>query len=293
MNLTQNCSFIPYKETIILEGTLSGIGLVICAASIFWAVVLKLHRQLIYRLAIYQVLSALAIGFTSILDVAQVPIIALTERVYLPLCLANAFLQIYTFLVKICFTFLLTIHLFVFVVYYKNLKKLEYCYVTSSLLIPAVLSVVPFVTNTYGQQYSNMPWCWIQEDYNCSRNKAGVIELFALSYGPAIFISIVSFILMGIMLAVLSCRSCSASHTSGKNTVAIKQILPLMSYPLLFFVLVAATLPNYIQPLYYHQNAEFQRASLIEDQAAYNGVVWSAGLTLLIHVGVVDRKSVV
>ena len=284
MNSTQNCNFSNFKEAIILEGSLLGTGAVVCAVSIVLAVGLKLHRQLIYRLAIYQVFSALAFGATSILDVIQLLIVTYTDNVYQPLCLANAFLQTYTFLVKLFFTFIVTVHLFVFAVCFKNLKKLEGCYVTTSMVIPAFMSAVPFFTHTYGQQYYKSPWCWIQGGYtfNCSAsNEVGMIELFALSFGPALFSCLPSLILIGIMLTVLSCRS-----GSRKNCVAIKQMLPLVSYPLIFSILISATLASYIQPWYKPRDDKVLRILDIVDQVAYGLIVWSAGLTLLIHIGV-------
>ena len=280
MNLSENCSAYRYKEASILEGSFCGAGTVLCAASIILAVSLKLHRQLIYRLAIYQVASALAYGITCILDAIQLPIITYAGSVYRPLCLANAFLNVYVFSLKLVFTFVLTVHLFFFAVCYKNLKKLEVYYVTFALLIPAILAAVPFITNTYGEQFHQSPWCWIQETYNCSRNinKAGIIEAFVLVYGPIVFICSAVLILIIVMLIVLMCRSFSKSKVSKKNRVAMKQMLPLLSYPIIFSVLIALTL---ISPF-----TKYEWMLNIVDQAAYGGFVWSAGLALFIHIGV-------
>ena len=284
MNSTQDCSIFIFREAIILEGLLSGTGVIVCAVSIILAVGLKLHRQLIYRLAIYQVFSALAYGVTSMLDVIQLPIVTFTDSVYLPLCLANAFLQTYTFLVKLFFTFIVTVHLFIFAVCYKNLKKLEGCYVTSSLVIPAVMAVVPFLTSTYGPQNYKSPWCWIQVAYNCSRSEVGMVELFTLAYGPALVSCSASLTLIGIMLTVLSCR---LRRGSRKNGVVIKQMLPLMSYPLIFSVLMSATLASYMYSWYHYHNTQGDNVLLTMDQVAYGGFVWSAGLMLLIHIGII------
>lgn len=286
MNSIPTCNNTDlFKEAIILEGSISGTGIVICAVSIILSVHLKLHRQLIYRLAIYQVSSALAYGVTCILDVVQFLIQLHTGNVYLPLCVANAFLSVYTFLVKLLFTAIITVHLFIFAVYYKNLKKFEGCYVASSLLIPAMLAIVPFITHTYGQQYYKSSWCWIQDTYNCTQNKAGTIEVFTLQYGPALFICLTVLTLIGIMLIVLACRSFSKSRGSTKHSVVIKQMLPLMSYPLIFSLLVSASMVSYVYPNWPGAYDEIIILK-IADQIEYGGFVWSAGLALLIHIGV-------
>ena len=284
MQIVTYRSLIPVsKEAVILEGSISGTGVLMCAVSIILAVHLKLHKQLIYRLAIYQVSSALAYGVTCIIDIVQLPILSHTGVICLPLCLANAFLSTYTLLVKLLFTFIITVHLFVFAVCYKNLKMLEGCYVASSLIIPAILAMVPFMTHTYGQQDYKSPWCWIQEAYNCTQNKAGIIEMFALQFGPALVICSAVLILIGSMFTVLMYRSFSQSRASIKHRVAIKQMIPLLSYPFIFSALITASTGSYV---YYSRDTTYDTILITMDQVAYGSFVLSAGLTFLIHIGV-------
>ena len=160
-----NCSNNSYEDLVILEGSLNGIGVAICAIAIILTIFLRLHKIVIYRLAIYQVSSAMAYGMCSALTVIEyVTLSANNTALWTSVCYASAYLDTYTLLMKFFFTFIISVHLFVFAVCYKNLKNLEICYVVISLVIPAAIAAVPFITHTYGQQDFRGPWCWIQEE---------------------------------------------------------------------------------------------------------------------------------
>ena len=236
--MDENCSNNSYEDLVILEGSLKGIGVVICAIAIILTIFLRLHKIVIYRLAIYQVSSAMAYGMCSALTVIEyVTMPANNTTLWTSVCYASAYLDTYTLLVKLFFTIIISVHLFVFAVCYKNLKKLEICYVVTSLVVPAAMAAVPFITHTYGQQDFRGPWCWIQEDSTgCPPQpiRPGVIEVYSLIAVSLLFVTL----LVGVMLGVLLCRvHCRVSRTATKNKTAIRQMLPLVSYPIVFYVL--------------------------------------------------------
>ena len=177
-----NCSNVSssYKDLAILESALNGTGVLVCSLAIILSFVLRLHKLLTYRLAIYQVSSSLAFGTLSILNVVRY----FVENDDSPssLCLVHAYLKTYTLMVKYLFTIIITVHLFFFAVCYINLKRLEVCYLVISLVVPAPLAAIPFVTKTYGPQVSGSPWCWIMQKDDCSRKMltSGVIEIYGL-----------------------------------------------------------------------------------------------------------------
>ena len=158
-----NCSNESYIEALVLETSLAASGILVCSVVIILAATLQLHKQFLYRLIIYQVSSFLAFGATNMLDIVQQLIMTRNQsQVYLPLCLAAAFLYTYTLLVKLFFTLIISVHLFCFAVCFKNLKNFEICYILTALVVPAIMAAVPFATSTYGQQGQGQPWCWIQ-----------------------------------------------------------------------------------------------------------------------------------
>ena len=270
---------------VIVEGTLSGIGILTCAISITLVVVLKLYKQLIYRLALYQASTALAIGIVYMLDVIQFIIIKCTNEIYLPLCLLDAFAGILAPLAKLFFTVFLSFHIFFFAVCYRNFKRLEACYVVTSLVIPGVMAAVPFIHNVYGQQQAGLPWCWIVQE---NGTNVWFVEASVLWSAPAAVGLIIIVSLFAIMLTVLARRVCGNSIGARMNKTAIKQMLPLMAYPITYCVLLSNIYVYYLRPKRSKYNA---LVFVIIDQVVNTGMVWIPGVTLLVHILVMVRST--
>ena len=288
-----NTSTTSYRNTIILEGTLAFAGVLVCAVSIVVVMKLHLYRQMVYRLAAYQVVSALAFGVTSLLDVVQYLVMAHStgHRPYQPLCLGSAYLSTYTLMVKLAFTALITIHLFVFAVCYKNFKRLETCYVMVSVLVPALMAAIPFATHTYGQQ-GGTPWCWIMEENVCPPVKivAGIVEAFVLWYVPALVsLGIISSLIV-VMLSVLAYRVLKGDRGATLHTVATKQMLPLVAYPATFCALLVPPMAHFIYDASQGGHVHDPALSVV-DHICSTGLVWSAGVLFLMHIAVVLRSK--
>lgn len=291
-----NCSIDSYLEALILQVSLAVSGAVVCAVAIILAAILKLHKQLIYRLAMYQVSSSLAFGLSSIFDIIQLPILLHGEShdVCLPLCLAAAFVSTYTLLVRLAFTVIMTCHIFVFAVCYKNMKRLEVCYVVAALTVPALMAGVPFLTSTYGPQGRGQPWCWIQlDDTSCPPRplRAGTIEMFGLYFGP-VFVGLAAMsLLIVVMISVLAYRTFRRQQDALKNKVLIQQTSALMAYPVLYCLILAIPIShNAYDTLVPGEH----RGDVIwdyVDEVASGGAILTAGLALLIHIIVLRVKG--
>ena len=163
---------------------------------------------------------------------------------YHVMCKMVAFLLVFTMLMKLMFTLWLTFHLFCYVVFFKNLKKLEWLYITSSIFLPLLVSWIPFVHNNYGVAGG---WCFIRESKdNCARNTEGIIEIFALFYGPIVVSLILSVLAIVVMIVVMARRAYVNSNAQLENEpllrstakTLLKQLLPLLAYPVIFFTLI-------------------------------------------------------
>ena len=262
--------------------------------SVVLAFCFNLHRQLIYRLALYQVCSAFGYGVTCAFDVIQVPFIQNGNRgqVNHPLCYISSFLTTYTLLAKLLFTLVMTIHLFFFTVFYKNLRKLEVWYVLTALVLPLLAAIVPFTTDTYGQSGRGSPWCWITVDaIDCSdaTNHNGVLEVFSLWLGPAVVCLVIMFTLVCILIGVLVFRIYQHAASVVKNRLALKQMMPLLAYPVVYCALVFVTVVHYIYDAIPGSHTS-ETAFSISDELSFTGYVWTAGLTFLIHILVVKTS---
>ena len=120
---------------------LNGISVLVCQIATALVFGLKLHRKIVYRLALYQVLSASAF---STIETLQIIFINYDKSpaVYGRLCTAFGWFTLYTQWVKVLFTVCLTVHLFCFGVLYKNLKKFEKLYIVTSLFVPILIAMV-------------------------------------------------------------------------------------------------------------------------------------------------------
>ena len=166
-NYSDSCTlpYIDFKITTLISLPISAVSLLPSLATVIFVCVLKLHKTLVYRLALYQVLSAMEFSVVWItaaapqlrqaykiesftynvsylngsyhlvnvshfsLDVKPAPAVVVFEA----LLLGSAF-------IKLIFTFWIVIHLFALAVFHKNLQRLEPLYVVSSLLVPLVVT---------------------------------------------------------------------------------------------------------------------------------------------------------
>ena len=123
---------------IIFSAT-NALSVPVCILAAILVVCLKLHRATVYRLALYQVLGSLDVAAIQLLEIIFVkyqdepwPWPEVHAR---RLCIAMAWLQLYSFWLKLLFTTWVTFHLFCFAVLHRNMKKLEVMYVVTSLLV--------------------------------------------------------------------------------------------------------------------------------------------------------------
>eukprot|EP00731_Ephydatia_muelleri_P038202 Em0678g2a len=146
-----NSSEISITNHVVFSSA-HGVSVVVCLLA---AILVLRLKTLVYRLALYQVLSALAMASVGALQVMRfINYADESSDIYLRICTAIGFLEVYTEWMKLLFTTWVTFHLFCFAVFHKNMKKLEALYVVTSLLVPALIAALLLVTQTYGSRYA-------------------------------------------------------------------------------------------------------------------------------------------
>ena len=141
-----NGTVVHKHSSVIILGSLSCGAFVTCLVAISCLLHLRLHRQLLYRLASYQVFGSLS---HSLFCTLQLIFLNDDEPKY-SACVAIAYLVQTSQFIKLFFSVWVTFHLFCFVILYKNMKKLEPLYVITSLVFPFVFSIIPLTTKSYG-----------------------------------------------------------------------------------------------------------------------------------------------
>ena len=165
-------------------------------------------------------------------------------------------------------------------------------YVAFSTCAPLLMAVIPFATNSYGQAGA---WCWIQNwKNNCPLDIAinGEIEQFVLLYGVAFILLVAVTIAVVVMFAVLIYRVYSRHDQfamgSEQHMQALKHLLPLIVYPIVFCVFFLIPFVN--------------RLYMLEDKLELNLIyasaffipAWSfaAGTALLVHMLIVFISTI-
>ena len=236
-----NSSAHYYRTAEIIYFTTNSISTLVCLVAAYMVFRLRLYRKVVYRLSLYQVLASLLLAVMSIL--ATIISINYTKDppTYGSVCTAIGWFIVYAQWAKLLFTAWVTFHLFCLVVLLKNLQRLEVLYVVTSLLVPAVVAIAPALTNTYSPTGN----CYISAQNDSDH--VALIENLVLWDGPALLVLLVAFVAMVVMVIQLSCRArcrleykrISADDTFWK---ALKQILPLAVFPILFCVFIIPVL---------------------------------------------------
>ena len=271
------------SNSLIVISATNSISVVVCLLATFMVCALKLYRKVVYRLALYQVLASLAFAINLVLDIVFINYDDDSD-VYNGLCTAIGWLVQFSVLMKVLFAMWVAFHLFCFGVLHKNLRKLEVLYVVSSLLVPAIVAMVPLATRTYG--INSLGDCWIAVT-NRSSPDIVTIERFSLWMGPAmaiLFVSSAAMIVLVIKLTHRVLRQFKREPITDNDQFwkALKQLLPLAAFPIFLCVFL---IPSFFFYLYLAVNpsAETEALSLA---TAVSFSLWSlsSGVALIVHV---------
>eukprot|EP00731_Ephydatia_muelleri_P013269 Em0007g579a len=275
-----------YRHGLLVTGSINAAAVALSLLAVIVVCYTRLYRVTVYRLSLYQVLAAIAVSLLHVIEIAMIDYERDPEQ-YSDLCEAFGYMILYSEWVKLHFTMWVTLHLFCFAVFHKNLKRFEVLYVVTSLVIPSLMAAVPLLTHSYGLAGSG---CWISEYATLCRNETsrdGVIEQFALWFVPSTAILIAATVLMVVMVTIMACR---LRHRLGvyepmtsknQHSFALKQLLPLAVYPLLF---VAFNLPPFANRLYTTLNRHANHGLVLATGVCLAAWSASAGLALITHI---------
>ena len=299
-NNEENCNSTFTKDQknyiLIAVGGTSLLSFILCVVTISLVFCLKLYKYFTYRLAMCQVISSMIFSAVLILVLSLLDYDG-DEMYYKVMCNTTAFLIEYSVWMKLLFTMCLNFHLFCLAVCLRNFQNLEVAYILFSTLFPLLFSWIPFIHNSYGVAGA---WCWIRDwKDNCAAQNylEGIIEQFVLWYGP-LFVSLtVSVLAVFVIVIVLIWRAyvhkisienepLLERQGHYKNKKALKQLLPLLAYPVVFYLLALFPISDRIyQAISPHASFELALAH------AFNISLWGffSSLVLLIHI-IVTRQ---
>ena len=221
-------------------------------------------------------------------------------------CKATAFLAVFSLLVKLLFTVWLTFHLFAYVVFLKNLKRLEWLYISCSIAVPLLGACVPLTHDGYGVSGG---WCSIRTwKGECANEKSveGIVEVFAIYYGPVTFFLLLNMAAIAVMIAVMLWRARSrvslavrtaaadeqkkllVAESRDQKVEALKQLLPLLAYPIIYFTLLLFALTNRIYMVASDSKEEWL---VMVHGATQASMGMFSALALAVHICVIKKKK--
>ena len=278
------------KNYILIAWSGNGmLSLIMCLIAVSLVFCLRLYKTFTYRLAMYQILSSLCL---SAVEASYLTLLNYNGDIYYQIaCKTTAFLVEYFLWIKLLFTICLIFHLFCLAVCLKNFRRLEIGYVLFSILFPLLYTWIPFIHNSFGVAPA---WCWIRDwKDDCATQKylEGIIEQFVLWYGP-LFVSLtLSVVAVFTILIVLAQRAYTnknpelecliENHERNQNKKAMKELLPLLAYPVIFYILALFSLINRVYSAI-SSNASFELALVHSITTSLWG--FCSSWALIIHI---------
>ena len=273
-----------------------GVSMIFSAFTLVFAFCRKVYKNFYYRLAIYQVVSSFCLSVVTYLLLVSYN--HSQEGLYhVESCKIMGFLLQYVLWVKLMLINFFTFYFFSYAIFLHDLRRFEGLCVLLSFFLPACICWIPFIHDSYGISGA---WCWIRTwKDECATQKyfEGIAYQFGLWYGPLFLCLTVNTILAILVLAVFSKRwlakkenlktySQIAGGSKLQNKKALNQLLPLLAYPIIFYILTLFPLFNRIH------GAIKQEPSFSLDFA--HGLIagsWSffSSIALLMHMLVMEK----
>jgi len=234
----------------LVFGSIGVVSFLFCCVAIGSIVYCKAYQRSSHRLVLWLMISTL---FVSAVVALELVVKFQKESDIELICKVIGIVSEYAIWTKLLLTFWINFHLFLLTVLLRKYWWLEFVYVLSSLAFPATFVWVPLLHDIYGLAGG---WCWIRTmDNQCNELKAGIVEQFALWYGPVVLFTVVDISMMIIMASVLCKRAYCEGNSEDldpllprpRHLIALKETLPLIAYPVTFHILCVFGFANRIQ----------------------------------------------
>ena len=189
--------FDTWKVTIISVCSCSSVA---CVLAVIFILASKVYKKFVYRLTLYLIVASLLKAVVTITDVLPVyhngTVVAVRSGFY-GFCSAVGFLSAvvqWMELLVICWIVLYLVMVLVFR-YNANAVKVKHeaCGLAVVLLLPLLVSWVPFsVKNMYGLS-EVICWIKVSENSTCNYDYIGLTFLFVFYHGPVFCVAMATF----------------------------------------------------------------------------------------------------
>lgn len=236
------------ERLITAHAVVAVVGSLACLVTIVLIAVTRTYRTQIHRLRLYLavacLLFAVTLGFETLpvdFNKSNGAVSVTVRQGWNGACTAVGFFAQYFAYSKTLAIVWVSFYIFAVAILKKELHKpsREIAGVLTVFLLPALITWVPLVGNTYGLTGT---WCWIRSTCNASYPLGTPFQL-GLSLVPAALLHMVSLTFI-VPVILLFCKravtTANGRHKRQQNFEALKETAPLLVYPTLYSLLVMA-----------------------------------------------------
>ena len=250
-------------------------SMLICIVAVLAIFALNLHKIMVYRLTLYQILSAVLLGTLWITKTVVNDVLGHSPSKTVSGFVVYALFYA-TIVTKVILNAWVVFHLLALSLFYRNPQKLEPLYVVSSVLGAVIVAIVLVFSSPEKTIFSSV-----------ATKELLVVGAVAFS------ISIVTCLLAVVMGAIL-CRRAHEKNvlqSDMQHKVVLYEMLPLLLYPMSFTVLGIPTIIFEVVVSMVAKSRDCDFLFTIEEVAACFTSLWSfaAPVSIGIHICVVLR----
>ena len=237
-----------YRIVAVVSAGSAAVSFLACVYVILLIVLFKRYTFFTWRLVLYLTIAACAHSISLIINRVDYRITNTATENY---CIFTGFLDQHTIISQLIAVVCITSNLFVNVILNKRTDRLERLYIFLIFVVPITVSWIPFIHLSYGRAGA---WCWIRSrsEDNCSQFIFGTVLQFVLWYIPLYFIVTVLFVIWLLIKCKLARnkRRWAGRYDHQAELVKaqmLREIEPLVWYPLVFIILNLVPLANRVQ----------------------------------------------
>jgi hypothetical protein len=246
-----------YTTVAIVAASTGTLSLVASVAVILIIAIFKKYNFFIQRLILYMCISAALNSVTIMMRFARLaPETAGWNRV----CIATAFIDQTTLWSLTVAVLCLTFNMLIVVVFNKDTRPLEMAYICLIYIVPLTFNWIPFLQESYGESGA---WCWIRTKNHgdCSDHKLGVYLKYILWYAPHYLMLVIMLVAYAVVVinVIRKRNNWRGLYTSEpaqrvQQQLMMELVMPVLFYPLGFFILNLASLINRVYDSFHGPN---------------------------------------
>lgn len=246
-----------YAAVAIVAAVSAFFSLLACCFVLFIIILFKKWKFFEQRLILYLNITAMLESIAVIIH--RVDYNNETSAFYKGWCVFAGFFENNTSWMLLLAVVIITVHLFVLVVFDKRTNKLEPLHIFIIFIFPILFNWIGFIELAYGKAGA---WCWIRsENDDCTPFKYGEVLRFVDWYVPLYVILIILIVLYIIIIVKVQCtgRKWRGQYDPNKEPMIKqmrKEVRPLIWYPLIYFILNIIPFINRIHNLVRPNNPE-------------------------------------